>query len=206
MGARQMGDTQMSDQPRFAKLLVLDLDETLIHALARGEAALPWPPQRQVAHYRVYLRPGVREFMVAVVERFAAVGVWTSATSDYAVAMLDRIVERDKLRFIFARDRCTPRRDLELDETYWLKDIRKLDGFGFDEAQILIVDDKPRGLERSYGNLVGIRPFMGDPDDRELGKLLRYLDEIGPCENVRGVEKRGWWLRYEDEFDVHFGE
>jgi TFIIF-interacting CTD phosphatase-like protein len=190
---------------RFTKLLVLDLDETLIHARGRGEAALPWPPQRQVAHYRVYLRPGVREFMAAAVERFTAVGVWTSATPDYAVAMLDRIVDRRKLRFIYTRDTCTPTRDLERDETYWIKDIRKLDGFGFDAAQILIVDDKPRGLERSYGNLIGIRPFLGDPDDRELGKLLRYLDELGPCENVRAVEKRGWWLRFDDEFDVQFG-
>jgi TFIIF-interacting CTD phosphatase-like protein len=191
---------------RFPKLLVLDLDETLIHARGRGEAALPWPPQRQVAHYRVYLRPGVREFMAAALERFTAVGVWTSATPDYAVAMLDRIVDRRKLRFIYTRDTCTPRRDLERDETYFIKDIRKLDGFGFDDTQILIVDDKPRGLERSYGNLIGIRPFLGDPDDRELGKLLRYLDELGPCENVRAVEKRGWWLRFDDEFDVQFGE
>jgi TFIIF-interacting CTD phosphatase-like protein len=196
----------MSGERRFAKLLVLDLDETLIHARARGEAALPWPPQRQVAHYRVWLRPGVREFMAAAVERFAAVGVWTSASPDYAVAMIDRIVDRRKLRFIYTRDTCTPQRDVERNETYWLKDIRNLAGFGFDEAQILIVDDKPRGLERSYANLVGIRPFVGDPDDRELDKLSRYLDELGPCENVRRVEKRGWWLRYDDEFDVSVGE
>jgi TFIIF-interacting CTD phosphatase-like protein len=196
----------MAGLQRFAKLLVLDLDETLIHARGRGEAALPWPPQRQVAHYRVYLRPGVREFMAAAVERFAAVGVWTSATPDYAVAMIDRIVDRRKLRFIYTRDTCTPQRDAERHETYWLKDIRKLDGFGFDHAQILVVDDKPRGLEGSYANLVGIRPFVGDPGDRELDKLSRYLDEIGSCENVRRVEKRGWWLRFEDEFDVPFGE
>src|SRR5690606_15915443 len=94
---------------RFDKLLVLDLDETLIHARSRGEADLPWPPQRQIAHFRVYLRPGVQAFMAEVLERFAAVGVWTSASADYAVAMLDRIVARERLRFIYARDRCTQR-------------------------------------------------------------------------------------------------
>jgi TFIIF-interacting CTD phosphatase-like protein len=190
----------------FAKLLVLDLDETLIHARGRSEAVLPWPPQRQVAHYRLYLRPGVREFMAAVVDRFEAVGVWTSATRDYAHAMLDRVVDRRRLRFVFARERCTPQRDAGRSETIWLKDLRELDDFGYHESHILVVDDKPRGLERSYGNLVGIRPFMGDPDDRELGKLLRFLEEIGPCEDVHRVEKRGWWLRYDDEFDVHLGE
>lgn len=196
----------MRQRPRFAKLLVLDLDETLIHARSRSEPALPWQPHRQVAHYRLWLRPGVREFMAAVVDRFEAVGVWTSATIDYANAMLDRVVDRRKLEFVFARERCTPRRDAEGGETRWLKDLRELDGHGFGAGQILIVDDKPRALERGDANLIAVRPFMGDPDDRELGKLLRFLDELGRCEDVRVVDKRGWWLRYEDEFDVHFGE
>ncbi|PRP91316.1 NLI interacting factor-like phosphatase [Enhygromyxa salina] len=193
--------TDPATKRRHAKLLVLDLDETLIHARARGEAELPWPPQRQVAHFRVYLRPGVREFMNAALDRFVAVGVWTSATTDYATAMLERIVDRRRLRFIYCRERCTQRRDVDLDETYWIKDIRKLDGFGFDKHQILVVDDKPRGLERSYGNLVRIPPFEGDPEDRTLARLGPYLDQLGAVEDVRAVEKRGWWLR-DDEDDV----
>jgi TFIIF-interacting CTD phosphatase-like protein len=176
------------------KLLVLDLDETLIHARGRGEAELPWPPQRRVAHFRVYLRPGVQRFMSEVLERFT-VGVWTSATTDYAHAMLERIVARDRLRFVFARDRCTHRRDLEFDESYWIKDIHKLADFGFDNQQILFVDDKARGLERSYANLVRIPPFEGDPADRALTKLLAYLIELDELDDVRSVDKRGWWLR-----------
>ena len=182
---------------RHDKLLVLDLDETLIHARGRGEPDLPWKPQRQVAHFRVYLRPGVQAFMHAVTERFAAVGVWTSASPDYALAMLDRIVDRERLLFIFTRQRCTQRRDIDLDETYWVKDIRKLAPFGFDRHQILFVDDKARGLERSYANLVAVPAFLGDPDDRTLGKLLAYLDRLGPLDDVRSVDKRGWWRRTE---------
>lgn len=187
---------------RHDKLLVLDLDETLIHARGRGEAELPWPPQRQVAHFRVYLRPGVQAFMTEVLDRFAAVGIWTSASPDYAEAMLDRIVARDRLKFVYARDRCTQRRDIELDEHYWIKDIRKLDDIGFDKRRILFVDDKPRGLERSYGNLIGIPPFLGDPEDRLLGKLLAYLDWLGRLDDVRSVDKRGWWRRIDESFDV----
>jgi TFIIF-interacting CTD phosphatase-like protein len=195
----------VTERQRFEKLLVLDLDETLIHARSRGETDLPWPPQRQVAHFRVYLRPGVQTFMNEVLDRFAAVGVWTSASSDYAVAMLDRIVARDRLRFIFARDRCTPRRDVDLDEHYWVKDIRKLDGFGFDPRQILFVDDKARGLERSYSNLVAVPPFLGDPDDRLLGKLLGYLDRLGLVDDVRKIDKRQWWRRLDETFDIDLG-
>lgn len=184
---------------RHAKLLVFDLDETLIHARARGEAELPWPPQRQVAHYRLYLRPGVREFMRAVLERFVAVGLWTSASRDYAVAMLDRLVDRRQLRFLFARDRCVQRRGPEQGERYWHKDIRELEGFGFDRGQLLLIDDRARSFEGGHDNLIRVRPFEGDPEDRELDRLLEFLDELGPCADVREVDKREWWTRYGGE-------
>ena len=178
---------------RHTKLLVLDLDETLIHARDRYESELPWPPDKQIAQFRVYLRPGAREFMATVLERFVAVGVWTSATRDYAVAMLKRVVDLSQLRFLYDRRECTPRRDVERDEAYWVKDLSNLSGFGFEKGQILVVDDKPRGLERSYANLIRIPPFEGDPDDDALPRLLDYLEELGPVEDVRRVEKRDWW-------------
>ncbi|KIG15159.1 hypothetical protein DB30_05859 [Enhygromyxa salina] len=186
----------------FAKLLVLDLDETLIHARDRDAPPLPWPPQRQVARYGVHLRPGVREFMATVLERFVGVGIWTSASTEYATAMLERIVDRRRLRFIFARDRCAQIWDADGEQTYWRKDIRELDGFGFDPQGILVVDDKPRGLERSRANLVPVRPFRGDPDDLELWRLRQYLEQLGPLEDVRAVDKRCWWAQFEDDVDV----
>jgi len=144
----------------------------------------------------------VQAFMSEVLERFAGVGVWTSATPDYAELMLDRLLDpedRGRLRFVYARDRCTLRRDVELDEHYWIKDLRKLAGLGFANGQILFVDDKARGLERSYANLIQIPPFDGDPEDRALAKLLTYLIELDEVDDVRTIDKRGWWLRVDDE-------
>ena len=184
-----------ADRRPHAKLLVLDLDETLIHARSRDEPDLPWPAQRQVAQFRVHLRPGVREFMSTVLERFVGVGIWTSANTEYATAMLERIVDRSRLRFIFARDRCVQGYDRDEKESYWIKDITELDGFGFDPEKILVVDDKPRGFERSSANLIPVRPFRGDPADSELPKLLRYLEQLGPLEDVRAVDKRDWSSR-----------
>lgn len=182
--------------PRHTKLLVLDLDETLIHARGRSERDLPWPPHRRVAQYRVWLRPGVGAFMDEVLDRFVAVGVWTSATMEYAVAMLERVVDRKQLRFIYARDRCVQGFDADARENYWVKDIAELDGFGFDAHQILVVDDKPRGLERSLDNLVQVPPFEGDPEDRVLDQLLPVLDDLGRSADVRELDTRGWWLRH----------
>ncbi|MFO7561339.1 MAG: hypothetical protein R6X02_01745 [Enhygromyxa sp.] len=57
------------------------------------------------------------------------------------------------------------------------------------EAVELIADER-RGLERSYANLIKIPSFEGDPDDDALERLL---EELGPVEDVRRVEKRAWW-------------
>lgn len=176
---------------RFAKLLVLDLDETLLHARGRGQTELPWTPHHQVAQFRVHLRPGVEDFMDEVLDRFVAVGVWTSASRDYAVAMLERFVDRRRLRFIYTRDRCEQAFDTH-GESYWVKDLRELEGFCFEPSCIVAVDDKPRGFERSAGNIVPIQPFMGDPEDEELDKLLPFLIELGTLEDVRPFDKRGW--------------
>ena len=74
-----------------------------------------------------------------------------------------------------------------------LKDIRKLTKRGqFRKERILFVDDTPAKLARSYGNLIFIRPFEGDPHDRELELLECYLRSIGDVPNVRALEKRGW--------------
>ncbi|PRQ08721.1 HAD family hydrolase [Enhygromyxa salina] len=187
----------------FAKLLVLDLDETLIHARDRDEPPLPWPAQRQVARYHVHLRPGVREFMSSALQRFVGVGIWTSASTEYATAMLDRLVDRRRLRFIFARDRCTQVWDAEREQTYWRKDIAELHGFGFGPGSILVVDDKPKGLECSHANLIPVRPFEGDPEDLELPMLRRYLEQLGPLDDVRQADKRRWREQFEDEdFDL----
>ena len=180
------------DEACHDKLLVLDLDETLIHARGPREPPLPWPAHKRVGPFDLYLRPGVHAFLHAVLERFAAVGVWTSATADYAAIMLARLVDTDSLRFVYTRDRCTRRRDLEAREVFWLKDICELAGFGFPRHRVIFVDDKPRGLERSTGNLVRVRPYFGDPEDDELERLLPYLDAIGAAEDVRTIEKRAW--------------
>ena len=53
-------------------------------------------------------------------------------------------------------------------------------------------------IRRSYGNLVWMHPFYGDPADRELPRLSRYLRQLSPDPNVRRLEKRGWQRWTED--------
>jgi TFIIF-interacting CTD phosphatase-like protein len=177
---------------RFDKLLVLDLDETLIYA----DEKLDRTPEFTVGPYQVVRRPGVDRFLEFVLDRFREVAIWTASTRSYAEPVLDQIVDRRRLAFVWGRERCVQKVDWELRETTHLKDIAKLRKAGYDDRQILFVDDSPEKLARSYGNLIEIRPFQGEPDDGELALLERYLLELGPVENVRAVEKRGWRARF----------
>ncbi|MEM9195783.1 MAG: HAD family hydrolase [Myxococcota bacterium] len=177
--------------PRFDKLLVLDLDETLVYAdvIARGA-----PGERTVGPYFVVERPGLRPFIERCLEWFA-VGIWTASTRDYAGPVVREFVDLERLAFLWDRKRCTWHHDIDTREHGYLKDLRKLRRRGYRKEQILVVDDSPRKLKRSYGNLIRIDAFEGDPADRELDALLVYLEALGPVPNVRRIEKRGWRTR-----------
>jgi TFIIF-interacting CTD phosphatase-like protein len=173
---------------RYDKLLVLDLDETLIHAC---EAPLGRAPDNRVGPYEVHHRPGVVGFLERCLERFE-VGIWTASTLSYARPVLAALVDPDRFAFVWDRGHCTLRCDPETRDYSFVKDIRKLRRRGYERAKILFVDDTPANIARSYGNYVRVRPWLGEPDDDELARLSEYLDQLGPLEDVRPIEKRGW--------------
>ncbi|HJL00938.1 MAG TPA: HAD family hydrolase [Polyangiaceae bacterium LLY-WYZ-15_(1-7)] len=176
--------------PRFDKLLVLDLDETLLHT--RAAPLDGREPHGVIGPWVAYRRPHVAAFLDAALDLFE-VGVWTSAGAGYA-AQAVRWLEGE-LAFVWSRSRCTRDFDPEQMEVVHAKPLRKLLRKGWRKEAILAVDDTPAKWRRSYGNLVRVAPFEGDPADDELPALLRYLEELGPAPNVRTIEKRGWRQR-----------
>lgn len=171
------------------KLLILDLDETLIHAIKRP---LEHAPDFEAEGYCVYERPGVREFLAAAEKDFS-VAIWSSAWRPYVQKIAERLIdEQFELVFLWGRERCTARRDLTFDEWFFAKDLRKVKRKGWKLEDILIVDDEPRKVRKNYGNAIYVRPFDGDPDDRELPLLSEYLKAIRFEPNFRKIEKRGW--------------
>lgn len=182
---------------KFDKLLVLDLDETLIHA---PDHPLPWDPDFRVGRHAIHWRPGVEGFLESCVSAFDHVGIWTASTLHYALPVLNQLMDVRELAFIWGRERCTCRVDPESRDVEYMKDIRKLRRRGFDKPKIIFVDDTPAKIARSYGNLVAVEAFMGDPGDQELAALMRYLSWLGGVENVRTIEKRRWkrWTALDD--------
>ncbi len=173
-------------------LLVLDLDETLLFATQRPLAR---DHDFVVGPYSVYRRPGLSEFLAMAFAHYR-VAVWTSSSPAYARGICERIFDDPaQLAFVWASDRCTMRRDIDADQWVQVKNFAKLRRRGFDLDRVLVVDDSPEKHVKNYGNLVRVRPFMGDPEDCELAALALYLDSLASLPNVRAIEKRNWRLR-----------
>lgn len=175
-------------------LLILDLDETLVHAT---DSALPRPADFEIPPYAIYLRPGVEAFLAWALAQFR-VAVWTSSSPKYAEIVANLLFpDISKLEFVWARDKCTPRRDFERDIWWDTKPLHKVKRRGYDLRRVLVVDDNPEKYARSYGNLVAVAPYLGNTEDDELNYLQRYLGELILQPNVRAIEKRAWRRRLE---------
>jgi len=130
------------------------------------------------------------------------VAVWTSSTEDYAEAVVRSIFkEKDQqLRFLWARERCTRQFDPEMQDPYWVKNLRKLKNKGYRLESVLAVDDSPEKLQKNYGNHIRVSPYLGAIEDDELLLLTQYLEMIKDCANVRTLEKRDWKSRIQKRF------
>ena len=170
------------------KLLVLDLDETLIHTTERP---LDRAPDFEYETYFVYRRPYLEDFLQYAFSTFE-VGVWTSAGLNYAQHVVRNIMEPSDLRFLWASRRCTIRRDFTTGQFGSVKRLTKLKSLGYRLENVIAIDDSPEKHTDNYGNLVHVAEFNGSSDDAELLHLKKYLSILSLEPNIRSVEKRGW--------------
>jgi carboxy-terminal domain RNA polymerase II polypeptide A small phosphatase len=174
------------------KLLILDLDETLIYATKEKIAI---PEDFRFDEYYVYKRPYLNQFLADISKHFT-IGIWSSADDLYVEDIVSQINESKlNLEIIWGRTKCTLRRDYTFDRYYFEKRLKKLKKYGFSLEQILIVDDTPEKSRDNFGNAVYMKEYTGDTNDQELLYLYKYLLTLKNCENVRTIEKRGWRLK-----------
>lgn len=185
-------------------LLILDLDETLIHA---AEEPLPGlePDFILWNHYYVYKRPFLKEFIDICAQHFE-LAIWSSASSDYVNKIVKTIIPKEvELAFIWSRKKCTfgtyPVSYLESSglaydhydlPRVWFKKLEKVKKRGYSLNKILIVDNSPEKVFYNYGNAIYVDDFTGNTNDQELVFLSKYLPTLHAVENVRTLEKRGW--------------
>jgi carboxy-terminal domain RNA polymerase II polypeptide A small phosphatase len=170
-------------------LVVLDLDETLIHgstSIAREVADFDSGP------YRCLIRPHALDLIDSLLDQFE-VAVWTSAGELHAQSVVDALFDsRDDIAFLWTASRCTDHRDFENDRTVSLKNLKKLRRYGYELDRVIAIDDSPEKHMRNYGNLIRVEPWFGESDDNQLAFLADYVSWVSTHDDVRRVEKRGW--------------
>lgn len=176
-------------------LLVLDLDETLIHSSSTqyenvGETF-------RVFNFHVHLRPGLEHFLQTVFAHFK-VAVWTSADYEYARQIVKQVFPPEhSLEYLWAREDCAWRYVPELDKYEYLKDFKELKERGWNLDRTIAVDDSPEKHVDQSDNLILIPAWVGETDDDDLPLLADYLvDEILPRikagQSITSFEKQHW--------------
>ncbi len=158
-------------QPEPRRLLIFDLDETLVHA---SEFALAHPCDFEVAPYLVYQRPFARELIELAAARFD-LAVWSSSSAAYVAAVVERLFAGVPLRFAWSAEQCVQRVDVRSNSYVYIKDLRKAQKFGYPLERMTIIDDSPEKICRQPRCHLAVAPFTGARDDVALLGLRQVL-------------------------------
>lgn len=166
------------------KLLVLDLDETLVHCsspLQDGQDRLTFQSAGASVEMGISLRPFVREFLSKACKLYEVV-VFTSAVADYANAVLDFVDREGTVHHRLYRQHCVVVngcvcKDLSMFTGVELKDI-------------LICDNLLTSFCLQLDNGVPIKTWTGDKDDKELVYLMDYLAKLATVADVREANRQ----------------
>ncbi|PWN37997.1 uncharacterized protein FA14DRAFT_166916 [Meira miltonrushii] len=163
------------------KVLVLDLDETLIHSTSRIGVR---PHQVEVVLdgrsiiYHVYKRPHVDTFLRKVASWYHVV-VFTASVQEYADPVIDWLDQgRGLISGRLFRESCTFRNG-----SYY-KNLAFVDS---DLSRVCLVDNSPASYMINQANGIPIEGWTHDPSDEALLDLLPVLDSLRFASDVRHI-------------------
>ncbi|KAG7243400.1 hypothetical protein INR49_011857 [Caranx melampygus] len=191
-GSAEGGPVQGLDAVK-RKILVLDLDETLIHShhdgVLRPTVRPGTPPDfilkvvidRHPVRFFVHKRPHV-DFFLEVVSQWYELVVFTASMEIYGSAVADKLDNnRNILKRRYYRQHCT------LDLGSYIKDLSVVHD---DLSSIVILDNSPGAYRSHPDNAIPIKSWFSDPSDTALLNLLPMLDALRFTADVRSVLSR----------------
>jgi Dullard-like phosphatase family protein len=205
--------TNISSSPQ-KKLLLLDLDETLIHADFEEEflvkkdvkydAIIKFSTKNEkqdnyediieeekteedeeIEHsVGIFVRTGVNVFLNEVNKHFD-VGIFTASVKEYADAVLSFLDPENKLiKYRLYRNNC-----IRFNDSFIVKDLRICKGV--DLKNIVLLDNSMYSFAAQLKNGILINSFYNDKNDNELYNVLEYLlNFILPAQDIREVNEQ----------------
>jgi CTD nuclear envelope phosphatase 1 len=168
--------------PKKKKILVLDLDETLIHSSTQGsryhDHVIEVMVDKHICLYYVYKRPFVDHFLKKVSEWYKIV-IFTASLAEYADPVIDYLDSKNcVISKRFFRDSCIP-----MNGSY-AKNLSLVDE---DLSSLILVDNSPVAYQHYPENGIPIQTWVDDQNDEALLDLLLFLDALRYTQDVRSV-------------------
>ncbi|KAI4259381.1 MAG: hypothetical protein LQ352_000790 [Teloschistes flavicans] len=177
------------------KTLVIDLDETLIHSLAKGgrmssghmvevklNTAVGYGgttlgPQHPILYY-VHKRPHCDDFLRKVCKWYELV-VFTASVQEYADPVIDWLEQEWKyFTRRYYRQHCTFRNGA------YIKDLSSVEP---DLSKVIILDNSPLSYIFHEDNAIPIEGWINDPTDNDLLHLVPLLEALQYVMDVRAL-------------------
>ena len=180
------------------KLLILDIDETLVHSDLDFSLKEKIPKYDTILHFNseeeknipipLILRPGIKKFLNYAVQEFDLV-VFTASDKQYADAIIDYI-EKDKKYFKMKlyRNHC-----IFIEPGLYIKDLRIFSDFKNLE-DIIILDNSLFSFANQLNNGILITSFFSDMNDTFLENVKCYLEFIKNEKDIRVINKESFKL------------
>ena len=167
-----------TDEDAGKKILVLDMDETLIHKST-------FPPHQSIELLPVdfegcfiFKRPGVDEFLARVTSMFKTY-IFTAGEKEYAQPLLDVLCPMIPESRRFYRDSCNTKKG---------KCKKNLKLLTKNMAEVVLVDDSPNIMKFYPRNVLQITRWNGTPIDAcLLEEVLPILEQCARARDVRDV-------------------
>ena len=182
------------------KLLILDLDETLIHSdldftlkekISKYDTILYFnSDEEKNIPIPLLIRPWTKEFLDYAVQEFDLV-IFTASDKQYANEIID-FIEKDKKYFKMRlyRNHC-----VFIEPGLYIKDLRIFSDFKKIE-DIIILDNSLFSFANQLNNGILITSFFSDLNDTFLENVKCYLEYIKIQKDIRLMNKESF--RFEE--------
>lgn len=162
-------NTNMREQTKI-RTIMIDLDETLIHAEPfQSEKRYDYTFELTRGVIGVTLRPFIYDFLEQVYRKFELV-IYTASGEIYAKKIMEFIDPENKyFAAILHRKNCV------LFKSAHLKSIEAISNRNRDE--IFVIDNSLYAFPFDHAHKILIRPFIDEPDDCELLKILVFIKD-----------------------------
>ena len=182
------------------KVVLLDLDETLIHGDFQEEylndidhlydkiIKFTSLDEQEEVSVGIFVRNGVQKFLEEISKIFD-IGIFTASSKDYADAVINYLDPNNEfIKFRLYRNSCIKVNNISI------KDLRII---GVDLKNIVLIDNNMYSFANQLGNGILINSFYYDKNDYDLFSVMSYLlTYIAPTDDVRKINEM--FFHFED--------